>query len=333
MVAERMMLVGEAWGAEEAVAGRPFVGSSGKFLRAMLHECKIKQPIFTNVFNLRPPQNDVQHMLTTSKIFAANLGLPPLVSGRKKQFILAKYEEEVLRLREEIRLTNPDVVVALGGTALYALTGVSGIMSNRGYPYFFEKWRVYGTVHPAAVLRQYAWKTLLLMDLLKAKESAPIQERVIFVPETVEEYERELNTYYLCAPWVACDAETRDSQITVFGFAATPTAALVVPIWLQRGGSYWQTLEEEVEVWELTRKVFERVPMVGQNYQYDISYFWRKYGIAPKKWLGDTMLQHHSLQPEMQKSLGFLGSAYAEVPGWKHLRKEDDKELDWSKGQ
>ena len=42
MVAERMMLVGEAWGAEEAVAGRPFVGVTLLYFENQLtHGCHI----------------------------------------------------------------------------------------------------------------------------------------------------------------------------------------------------------------------------------------------------------------------------------------------------
>jgi hypothetical protein len=31
------------------------------------------------------------------------------------------------------------------------------------------------------------------------------------------------------------------------------------------------------------------------------------------------MLLHHSLQPELPKSLGFLGSLYTNEQAWKHL--------------
>ena len=323
----RMMLVGEAWGAEEAVAKKAFVGASGRLLRALLHELDEKDPLFTNVFNKRPPQNNIEEFLTTAKPLAAHLDLPPYIQGNKRYYIMRSHENEIKRLHKEIELTDPYVIVAVGSMALYALTGVSGIMANRGYPYFHRKWRVYGTVHPAAVLRQYSWKPLLIADLIKAQEMAPIWERQILVPETVQEYEQWVSDHVLPARRVACDAETRSGQITVFGFAPTTDMAIVVPIWNQNGGSYWSE-QDEVSIWAITREVFDRVPLVGQNFQYDISYFWKIYGIAPKKWVGDTMLQHHSLQPEMQKSLGFLGSLYASVPGWKHLRKEDGKELD-----
>ena len=34
------------------------------------------------------------------------------------------------------------------------------------------------------------------------------------------------------------------------------------------------------------------------------------------------MLCHHALFPEMQKSLGFLGSIYTEIPAWKMMRNK-----------
>ena len=44
----------------------------------------------------------------------------------------------------------------------------------------------------------------------------------------------------------------------------------------------------------------------------------------------DTMLLHHSLQPEMLKGLGFLASVYADEGAWMEMRtkkgtiKQDD---------
>jgi hypothetical protein len=34
------------------------------------------------------------------------------------------------------------------------------------------------------------------------------------------------------------------------------------------------------------------------------------------------MLMHHSIMPEMQKGLGFLGSVYTDEPAWKLMRRK-----------
>jgi hypothetical protein len=38
----------------------------------------------------------------------------------------------------------------------------------------------------------------------------------------------------------------------------------------------------------------------------------------------DTMLLHHSLQPESLKGLGFLGSLYCDEGPWKHMRAKHE---------
>ena len=322
-----MMLVGEAWGFEEQIAGKPFVGSSGKFLRAMLHELRISTYHLSNVFNFRPKGNDISTLTTRVK----SEGIPGKPQIMKGKYVKGTYFKELKRLDEEITLLNPDVIVGLGGTALWALTGDTGIAANRGNPYFYKGIRVYGTWHPAAVLRQYDLKPILLADLAKAQALDPIPDRVVFVPENVGELSRWLTTYVLGIPFAGCDIETHPitRQITCLGFAPTNTSAIVIPFWDKKTGeSYW-SLDDEVKVWELVKRVCARVPLVGQNFSYDMTYLWHTYGIPTPKFLGDTMLQHHSLQPEMRKSLGLLGSLYTETPGWKHLRKDDDdKELD-----
>jgi hypothetical protein len=34
------------------------------------------------------------------------------------------------------------------------------------------------------------------------------------------------------------------------------------------------------------------------------------------------MLLHHSMQPELEKGLGFLGSVYTDEPSWKFMRTD-----------
>jgi uracil-DNA glycosylase family 4 len=55
----RVMIVGEAPGAEEERKGEPFVGASGHELTKMLHEAGIarSQCFITNVCRERPPGN------------------------------------------------------------------------------------------------------------------------------------------------------------------------------------------------------------------------------------------------------------------------------------
>src|SRR6476620_10993248 len=64
-----IMIVGEAPGFDEEIAGLPFVGTSGNELKRMLREVGIDMDAcyITNVCKFRPPGNDMADWLTTKK--------------------------------------------------------------------------------------------------------------------------------------------------------------------------------------------------------------------------------------------------------------------------
>jgi len=64
-----------------------------------------------------------------------------------------------------------------------------------------------------------------------------------------------------------------------------------------------------------------------QNGLYDLQYILRM-GLRPANCQADTMLLHHSLFPELQKGLGFLGSIYTNEASWKLMREQDSNKRD-----
>ena len=114
-----MALVGEAWGEHEERARAPFVGPAGWQLNSMLKDAGIDrcECYLTNVFNLRPkPSNKIDNLCASKK--EVRHGLPPLSSGK---YIRDEYLGELERLYAELREARPNVTVALGGTAAWAL--------------------------------------------------------------------------------------------------------------------------------------------------------------------------------------------------------------------
>jgi DNA polymerase I-like protein with 3'-5' exonuclease and polymerase domains len=83
-----------------------------------------------------------------------------------------------------------------------------------------------------------------------------------------------------------------------------------------------------VEAKQWVRGIIEnpRLVKVLQNGLYDIQYF-KAEGMNPRAFREDTMIAHHSLYSEQRKGLGFLGSIYANVPSWKHMRTYKQEEL------
>jgi uracil-DNA glycosylase family 4 len=62
----RIMIVGEAYGEQEELQGKPFAGPSGSVLHGLLRQVGIarEECYFTNVFNFRPSGNRIDNLCT-----------------------------------------------------------------------------------------------------------------------------------------------------------------------------------------------------------------------------------------------------------------------------
>lgn len=327
------MLVGEAWGEQEEQQHQPFVGTAGWILDGMLSQVGIrrKECFITNCFNLRPkPSNDVKN-LCGSKVEGIS-GMPALVKGK---YVLKKYQPELDRLYREINQVNPNVIVALGATAAWALLHSTGIKAIRGSVAMTapndklgRSYKVVPTYHPAAIGREWSNRPVTLADLDKAKRESitPIfrrPKRELWLYPTLEDLATYERTFIKDAEELSADIETWQDQITCIGFAPSSSSAIVIPFVSEArpGKSYWPTIEEELEAWNYVRRWCAMKPTVFQNGMYDIQFLWRSYRIPVPLAKEDTMLLHHAYQPEMEKGLGFLASIYTDEMSWKFMRK------------
>lgn len=318
-------IVGEAWGAEEEKARLPFVGPAGWCLNKMLEEAGIERQrcYITNVFNLRPkPTNDISNLC--GKRADVTNSLPPLRNG---EYLHDEYVPEVERLWEELRAGSPNLIIAMGGTASWAILGDSRISKIRGAIAESRFGKVLPTYHPAAILRQWDLRHVTVLDLMKARREAEFPEvrrpsREIWLEPTLSEIQEFFETHCKDAAHVAVDIETAGKQVTCLGFAPSSSLAMVIPFWDSLGGrSYWPTSEDECEAWRLVRSFLSsHVPKTFQNLLYDVRFLWEVYGIPVINVRDDTMLIHHALYPESEKGLGFLGSVYTNEPSWKLMR-------------
>jgi DNA polymerase len=146
----RLMLIGEAPGRDEDLAGKPFVGRAGQLLDKMLAAIGFSEADvhITNIVYWRPPGNRTP----------------------------TPQEAQVCRpfLERQVELVAPDIVLLLGGAAAKEVLDVTdGIMKLRG------KWRdvtlgerkvrALATLHPAYLLRTPAAKRLAWRDVLAVK--------------------------------------------------------------------------------------------------------------------------------------------------------------------
>jgi len=134
----RLMLVGEQPGDQEDLAGRPFVGPAGRLLDRALEEAGIDR---TQVY----VTNAVKHFKYE------------LRGKRRLHKKPSDMEVEACHvwLQEELEAVGPALVVALGATALRALTGrAMPVQANRGTLLPLDENRqLLVTVHPSFLLR------------------------------------------------------------------------------------------------------------------------------------------------------------------------------------
>lgn len=129
-----VMLIGEAPGANEEIAGKPFIGASGKVLDSALENAGLdRDEIYvTNIYKVRPPLNRTP----TEREIAEHL-----------HFLVEEFNE-----------VDPTFVLLLGNTPLRTFTGEGQISKRHGMRvlpnlgFHHSDIFFYTTYHPAATL-------------------------------------------------------------------------------------------------------------------------------------------------------------------------------------
>lgn len=349
-----IMLVGEAPGAREIQLRIPFSGASGDVLNSLLAKAGIDRVrcFITNVCKYRPYENKIEEFIIEKK-----KNVTPdcvLVNGKYVKPCIVEGLEE---LKKEIEVCKPKVIIALGRTALWALTGQDKLGSWRGSSmkllksYENEEAVVVPTYHPLAILRAPMFGPVAELDLKRAKSLLnPVkrEEHFIVTPSLQEVQEwaafilAEADRAY--TPLV-CDIETAAGGITCIGFAWNKTHAICIPLMSYARMHYWKQAEEEIIIGILLQILsHSNIRLIGQNFQYDAQFLYKYFGFIPRVYF-DTMIGHHVCFPftpgnskdaaasPMKKSLSFLASIYCEdYTYWKDELGESAEEFNDEKG-
>ena len=149
----KIMLIGEAPGADEDKFGKPFVGRAGQLLDKMLAAIELDR----------------------NKVYISNV-VPWRPQGNRQPTT-----EEILQclpfIQKHIEIINPSILVLLGGTAAKAL-----LTTNQGITKFRGTWHKYNSLellnpiltraifHPAFLLRSPEHKKSTWEDLLEIQK-------------------------------------------------------------------------------------------------------------------------------------------------------------------
>ena len=144
----RLMVVGEAPGANEDKTSIPFVGQAGRLLDLLLAAVDLsrKESVYIcNVLKCRPPGNR-----------------DPMTDEIE---LCAPY------LKRQIALVAPEVILAVGTFAAQLLTATNRPLGKlRGSVYSYEGVPLVVTYHPAALLRNSGWTRSTWSDLQLLRE-------------------------------------------------------------------------------------------------------------------------------------------------------------------
>ena len=147
----KVMLIGEAPGANEDQEGLPFVGRAGILLDKMLAAINLdrKKVYISNIVNYRPPEN-----------------------RRPTEQEIKRY---VPFISKHIEIINPKILILLGSTAMNALIGSDIVISKMRGKWMEKKFgncetSVMITFHPAFLMRQPAQKKMAWIDLKMVRD-------------------------------------------------------------------------------------------------------------------------------------------------------------------
>lgn len=326
----RLAIIGEAPGEYEEDLGLPFVGPSGNFLNMILDDVGIDRAkcFVGNLCQYRPRGNDINNFDWNG----------------------TEIQHGIKQLRLDLDTYSPNLVLALGGSALHFLK--EGNIEPRrksgkhDYPNKITSWRgslfssrvvarkCLSSLHPAGVLREYSGFPLLKFDLTRA--AAESRTPSLNLPA------RELVTNLGCQSlielidhWPAgtpcsvdiegglpdrCvnDGVRKDSKKRrhigwrCVSLSDSPSRGYVIAWW--KFNEWEQAALTKAFAHLMWR---EDVPKVLQNSLYDKFVLAYGYGIIVRNVRDDVMLKGWEVYSELRKGLSTQASIWTREPHWK----------------
>jgi DNA polymerase len=321
--ANRVLLLGEALGAREAVVGVPFVGDAGAQLNRTLQRVQNNKDQFrvNNVVHCRPPSNWLE-------------GAP--------------WEEDAINnctvyFHEELDRHPPKVIVPMGNVAANFILGrkdrKGGIEDRRGYVYpsvintpkgQHTVW-VVPTYHPSFIMRGHQNLTdVQAIDIKRAlrvsKEGYKEDEYSYIEHPTSADLAEFFGQCRIAAgsgKWLIADIETPtsggatedeygdivDAEIIRISFSIEPHKAITIP---------WTSW---VVDWIMAILGLPWSFVVFWNQEFDVPRLQSKGCVLGGKVL-DAMYMWHFLQSDLPKGLGYVSTFFTKLSEWKSLSEE-----------
>ena len=304
----KLLICGEAPGKHEEERGFPFAGPSGDLLNQSLDYAGISRNdcYLTNVVKIRPPGNKIDDL----------------------KLIGRSIEEFLPQLFDEITVIDPNCILALGNTALQAITGYKGIEKYRGSILQAKTGhKVVAALHPAALMphdgaaqamhkwSEFSW---LKADVKRAVEQSLFKEyrppaRTLHVASNSAEVMRFLSKNEGNIK-VTLDVETNKTIPQCIGLAFNDWEAMSIPLFNDDEipdhdqAIIWRNLSEFL--YDTNKQI------MAQNAKFDEKRC-RQIGLKWHDCWFDMAMGWHVLYPEFPKKLQFISSVITEEPYYK----------------
>jgi uracil-DNA glycosylase family 4 len=335
-----IMLIGEAPSVKELQKGEPFVGPDGGVLDSCLAHAELDRGDIRIVnlfpFKIYKPKGKqtIYHPQTKEILFHPSKGL------QGEGLLLAE------RLYDEINRVNPNLLVPLGGPALFAITQKFGIHKWRGSilesAFCSENehkvYKVIPTIHPGAVIQGSPLDKYKIAHDFREKvkpeqhypQIIPLNQQFYAVP-TFEESIKLLREYKERAKQgyrINYDIEIMNSQLDCISFATNMYEACSINL-------RWKDAEKDLAIRQELAELIEmpNASFCNENILFDITTLGFKDQIIHKmttQRIDDPMTANHIIYPDFPKSLKFLTSLYTPIPYYKddgkvYTLKQTDK--------
>jgi uracil-DNA glycosylase family 4 len=312
----KLMILGESPSHSDTQAGKLFTSQFGRELGYLLKDAGIwrENCWVTSVCKYEVPPNMGKGKKIPFAIRAANVGID--------------MSEQLRELQTEINQIKPNCILALGGTALWALSGKKSIESFRGSIMLGMGCKFVATYNPSSLTFNsgvsefigYWNRQVMIFDMKRALKQSEFPE--LNLPYRHIEICRnsahlaEFRDKYKGHIKMATDIEANGTCLPVcVGLACSKNHAMVVPLWNEGGYSTIPTADL-IQCWIILAEMLWEHAIIGQNFNYDRDKLLRL-GFAIRKLADDVMLKAHAINPELPKKLSFNTSLYTEEPFYK----------------
>jgi len=305
----KLLILGEAPSYAETQAKKPFQGPSGRELNRLLKDSGIDRGNcwVTNVCKYEVPSTPKGKRMPFT-IRASSVGID--------------VQQCITELQVEINEIKPNCILALGGTALWALTGKKKISDYRGSIMQVMGRKMVPTYHPAHLLHQaggefkgYWNRQVMIFDFRRAHVQSGFSEINLPIRNlSICKNSAHLSDFifrHKSYDKLSVDIEAGGHCIPVcIGLAFTPHEGLVIPLWEGIPDA------DLVQIWILLAELLYKKDIVGQNFNYDRDKI-KRLGFIIRNLISDTMLKAFAINPELPKKLSFNTSIYTEEPFYK----------------